>query len=76
MVAYSFTVEGTARNEQTWKTEGGIIVEKEGDFPNAVKMAMEKSFDQLTNGKAVFGFPGLGCSGPYKIQRLVVERQG
>jgi len=27
----------------------------------------------LTSGKAVFGSPGIGCQGPYKMRSLLIE---
>lgn len=61
-----YTVEGTASDGQTWMTEGSV----NGDFPDCLEDAMRAAFQQLTGGKAVFGQPGIGCRGPYKIKRF------
>lgn len=74
MPGYTYTVSGTAAENQTWETSGRIQTDLEGGFPNMVQEAMRESFMQLTQGKAVFGNPGIGCRGPYKITKLLVER--
>lgn len=61
-----FRISGTAADGQTWKTEGTVL----GDFPACLNRAMHAAFEQLTGGKAVFGHPGLGCRGPYKISKF------
>ncbi len=75
MPRYGYAVEGTASDGQTWTTTGEVDYEKEGGFPVAVQEAMRLSFEQLTQGRAVYGHPGVGCRGPYTIQRLLVERK-
>jgi hypothetical protein len=67
---YSYTVEGTARDGQTWKTTGTVVAE----FAAAFNDAMLDSFKQLTSGRAVFGKPGIGCNGPYDIHRFTIEQ--
>ena len=74
MINYFYKAEGEAADGQTWITSGNVFTEQEGNFHEVPMMAMEDSFLQLTKGKAVFGFPGLGCRGPYKIMRLLLER--
>lgn len=61
-----YTIEGTSAGGQTWKTTGRVST----DYPYCLEDAMRDSFFQLTHGKAVFGQPGVGCSGPYKISRF------
>lgn len=70
--AYTYSVSGTAAGEQTWQIDGQVEG-KPGDFPLVFEHAMRATFNGLTNGKAVFGKPGVGCSGPYRITRLVIE---
>lgn len=68
--AYKFEMKGTARNDQTWMTSGYLICE----FPAMFDAAMRASFEQLTEGKAVFGRPEVGCQGPYDITSVLIER--
>jgi hypothetical protein len=75
MTRYRYRVEGLDRNQQTWATSGTVTTELEGSFPLAVGDILSASFDQLTEGKAVYGQPGVGCVGPYQIVKLIVERQ-
>jgi hypothetical protein len=68
-----YSIDGTAADGQTWTTKGRISAE----YPQVFSDAMAQSFQQLTQGKAVFGKPGVGCKGPYKINRfelVTVER--
>lgn len=74
MTRYLYIVQGGAADGQTWESQGTVQTEKEGEFPRAVLTALQDSFEQLTQGKAVYGQPGVGCHGPYKIRRLVIER--
>jgi hypothetical protein len=72
-VISEFTIEGTAANGQTWTTKGRVTTL----YPECLMDAMRDSFFQLTQGKAVFGKPGVGCRGPYEISRfemVTVER--
>lgn len=69
---YTYEVSGTAAGGQSWKTTGEIETEP-GDFVLALTQVMKLSFQQLTQGKAVFGNPGVGCRGPYSIKRYVLE---
>ena len=68
---YRFEIEGLAAGDKTWKTTGRI----ECEFADAFHAAMKSTFQQLTNGKAVYGKPGLGCSGPYDILSVVIEKE-
>ena len=67
---YQFTIAGSASDGQTWTTTGTIDCE----FHHSFEEAMLKTFDQLTHGRAVYGKPGVGCSGPYDIHRVVIEQ--
>lgn len=75
MSTYRYTVEGRAAHGQTWHTEGDVTTAQEGAFPGAVLDALRLSFEDLTGGKAVYGQPGVGCSGPYTITTLIIQRQ-
>jgi len=63
------TVEGSDRDGQGWSVN--CVVDAE--FADVVNAIMEVTFRDLTSGKAIFGCPGVGCNGPYKIHRLTVE---
>ena len=34
---------------------------------------MRSSFMKLTRGQAVFGNPGIGCSGPYHVTKFTIS---
>lgn len=68
---YSFTVEGTSGEEaQTW-TATGVV---ECEFKDVFGTVLGNAFQKLTSGRAIFGKPGVGCSGPYDIDRIVIEQ--
>lgn len=76
---YKWTVEGTAGHGaandaegQTWQTTGEMDIDS-GNFLLALSAVMRLSFQQLTQGLAVYGKPGVGCRGPYHITRYVLE---
>lgn len=69
---YSFLIEGTA-SDGTWTTKGTIDAQN-ADIVGVVSMVLRESFGQLTQGKAVFGMPGMGCKGPYDIHKIVIEQ--
>lgn len=73
MTTYRYRMEGVASGEQTWKTEGEVSIDELGDFPSVLQKAVVQSFNTLTRGRAVYGQPGVGCSGPYGITRCVIE---
>jgi hypothetical protein len=72
MVTFIWAMSGTAAAEQTWSASGSVDLEP-GQFAKAFELSLEQAFEQLTNGKAVFGQPGVGCSGPYHITRFAIE---
>jgi hypothetical protein len=69
---YRFAVHGTAADQQTWGVSGTVEC-LPGDFPAACDLALRQSFIKLTKGEAVFGFPGMGCRGPYGITKFTIE---
>lgn len=73
MKIYNYEMRGTATNDQTWRTSG-TLTDRVNDLSAVFDMMIRDSFAQLTNGRAVFGKPGVGCSGPYQINRIVIER--
>jgi len=52
---------------------GTVEVATPGNFHAVPALAMKQAFQQLTDGKAVFGNPGVGCVGPYHITRMLLE---
>lgn len=66
---YSYIAEGIAHDGQTWTTKGTVVCE----FHESWDQAMLQSFLQLTEGKAVFGQPGVGCRGPFKFKRMEIK---
>lgn len=66
-----FTVDGTAADGQTWFCRGDV----EGELPQILDAAMRQAFEQLTQGKAIFGHPGVGCRGPYKLRKFELLAQ-
>ena len=66
---YDVTTEGAGADGQTWTTRATI----ESEFHDVFETAMEDMFLQLTQGRAEFGNPGVGCNGPYTITRMVIE---
>jgi hypothetical protein len=72
MIIYRYTMQRTAADDQSWETE--TLVVSPADFGSIADLALRDTFQKLTNGKAVFGSPGVGCKGPYTITKLVVEK--
>lgn len=72
---FRYEISGTAADEQTWTAVGEVHIEKAGDFPKVFEQAMWDAFNQLTQGKAVFGKPGVGCNGPYKIMFMQLQHE-
>lgn len=71
---FHFEINGTAAKGQTWKA-AGYIVDPSNDLTSVFNEAMRTSFEQLTEGKAVYGRPGVGCSGPYDVKKIVIEQR-
>jgi hypothetical protein len=70
---YRFEFHGTAAGHSTWKTSGKVVDEN-NNLMDVFDHAMRETFLQLTQGKAVFGQPGVGCSGPYEITSLTLTK--
>ena len=64
---------GTGADDQTWRVEDEIQVEPNTDFADLCDKAGSHCFLKLVHGKAVFGQPGVGCAGPYKISTFSFE---
>jgi hypothetical protein len=69
MKTYSYKIDGSNHEGRAWTTRGRVDCEFENVFTEVTKA----SFDQLTQGKAVFDHPGEGCSGPYGVHRVLIE---
>lgn len=65
---YRWTFSGTTGTGGTWTT-AGVTRGGPRDIVSAFMDAGQQSFEQLTQGKAIFGQPGVGCEGPYNITR-------
>lgn len=66
---YRYTVSGSG--SRPFRCEGTIHCE----FHDAFDLAMTETFRALTVGEAIYGHPGEGgCTGPYSIDRLVIEQ--
>jgi hypothetical protein len=70
---YSYTVAGTAVENQTWTVTGEIVTRPLTSFQRAPEKALRDALWKLTRGNAVFGLPGVACKGPYRITKLVIE---
>ena len=75
MKTYAYEISGGAARGQSWTTRGEVGITTPGAFNAAIGIVMRASFDQLTNGEAVYGHPGLGCDGPYTVTRMLIEEK-
>ena len=71
MKIFRYSISGIAAEDQSWHTTGIIKVKNASEV---FDVAMRDSFQQLTQGKAVYGKPGVGCVGPYELYRILIER--
>jgi hypothetical protein len=67
---YHYVIHGSAADGQTFTLDGVMSCE----FEDAQYVAMQAGFEQLTQGKAVFGKPGVGCKGPYDIDSILITQ--
>lgn len=74
MAMYDYRMAGTAAGGQTWETDGTFEVEP-GAFSTLMELAILNTFTKLTQGRAVFGHPGVGCRGPYRIKSLTITEK-
>lgn len=66
---YKWTLQGTSSNGQIWSTHGTVTCEWHETFDKIGR----DNFDQITQGRAVYGYPGLSCNGPYKITNMTID---
>jgi hypothetical protein len=69
---FRFRVEGHDRDGKPYTTLGTVSAD---DYDVALAAARRESFVQVTGGKAIYGFPGTTCNGPYKVTRVDLERE-
>lgn len=67
--SYRFIIRGTAALGQTWRVDGTVHC----SFPQIIEVVLQRAFNELTQGGAVFGRPGLGCRGPYEVVEFNAE---
>jgi hypothetical protein len=70
MKPYRYKIDGAASDGQSFQASGSIYCE----FHETFNAAMADTFMQLTNGKALYGKPGIGCRGPYDILKISIEQ--
>jgi hypothetical protein len=73
MTDYRYQVQGRGAKDEAWFTSGKVTANGGGAFMPAIQETMRRSFVDLTQGKATYGSPGLGCAGPYRITSLTVS---
>lgn len=76
MRTYSYTVLGTAADEQTWEVSGSIQASDTPDVVAVTQEAFRRVFDDLTGRRAVYGHPGIGCHGPYTVSSWTIKLEG
>jgi hypothetical protein len=73
MQRFLYTVAGIAADGQTWNCADAVEVETDKQFVETVNKVLRDCFVKLTKGEAVFGRPGLGCSGPYRVTAMNIK---
>jgi hypothetical protein len=76
VITYRYIIQGNSVDGTAWRTEGRVEATAPGAFMDAIDKAMRKGFMDLTEGKAVYGNPGQGCSGPYRMTLLNFSEVG
>lgn len=74
MDKFSYRITGEASGGQTWETEGEYELHSPSALPDMFMDILAESFQALTHGRAVYGQPGRGCRGPYKVNTFVILR--
>ena len=73
MGKYTFKVTGQGADSQPWETSGVVVNDTPGAFGAVPDTVLRETFFNLTEGKAAFGLPGVGCKGPYRIKSMLIE---
>lgn len=70
---YLYEVSGLSiADQQTWVVRGDLEG-RAGAFVELPDAVMRAAFRVLTDGKAVYGKPGVACNGPYQVTRMLIE---
>lgn len=69
---YKYNLRGTGADGQTW-TARGYASGDPGHFVRTAEQVMTMAFRQVVQGKAIYGFPGVGCNGPYTVTHFEVQ---
>lgn len=72
-ISYVAKVSGTDANGEAWSVESRLDVIEPIDWARLYAAAIDGAFKTLTNGRAVYGKPGVSCRGPYRIAALHIE---
>lgn len=67
---YRLVVDGSGADGQTFQATTELACE----FHEAMSLGMVDIFQQITQGRATYGNPGVGCRGPYDIHRVLIEQ--
>jgi len=71
---YKWTVNGTG-SDNTWSVQGETKASP-SEFPQLFDRIMREVFTRLTQGKAIYGQPGVGgCRGPYDVISILIIRE-
>jgi len=69
---YRWMMTGTAAQGQTWTVQGNVELD---NFTTCLTLIMPTVFNALTEGKAEYGKPGIGCNGPYAIKTFTISEK-
>lgn len=72
---YRYEVVGTDSVGQGWVVNGYVDDIPGELFHHVIQVIESEVFMQLTQGKAVFGRPGLMCKGPYNINSVTITER-
>jgi len=73
---YDYEMSGTGTGgQQNWTVTGTVTLISDRDFMFVGDKVLAEVFQKLTRGDAVFGKPGIGCSGPYHVKKMTVEEK-
>lgn len=75
-IAWSYDVRGIDGNGNAWSVLGSTEVAEDQGWMTVIENAIQDAFQQVTGGTAMYGCPGVGCRGPYKITHLSIEQPG
>lgn len=70
---YRYFVDGSDVNGEAFQITGYVDAVAGDVWTKVPEVIGSEVFIQLTNGKAVFGKPGLTCKGPYTIDTITIK---